>query len=131
VPRRSTPDALSLALGTRIKQLREEAGLTMEKLAYESEVGSKGHLSSVEKGLVRPTAHTLKALADGLGVRLADMVSFPDENDREKLFDLTRNLSGASMKILLRRVEGDLSRAPVLRAAEGQASYRPRRRPDR
>src|SRR5580692_3636770 len=78
VPRRAKPDALSLALGARIRQLREEAGLTLERLAFESELGSKGHLSNIEHGLVRPTAHTLRTLSDRLGVELADMVTFPD-----------------------------------------------------
>ena len=129
MPRRTQSDALSLALGTRIKQLREEAGLTIEKLAYESEVGSKGHLSSIERGLVRPTAHTLKALADGLGLRLADLVTFPDESERDKLLDLTRKMSAATLKTLIRQAESEFPRRAVLRAAEADGSYpRPRRR---
>ena len=52
MPRRSTPDPLALAIGQRIRQLREEAGLTQEKLAYEIGM-SKGFLSDIEKGLAR------------------------------------------------------------------------------
>lgn len=126
MPRRTVPDALALAIGNRIKQLRVEAGLTMEKLAYESEVGSKGHLSSIEKGLVRPTAHTLAALAERLGVRLADLVSFPEDSDREQIFELTRQMPQNRIRRLLRAAEEETSR-PVLRAADETSRYNRRR----
>lgn len=90
MPRRQTPDPLALAVGRRIRALREEVGLTQEKLAFESEVGSKGHLSNLERGLVRPTVNTLQALADRLGVKLLDLVTFPEEDDRSALIDATR-----------------------------------------
>src|SRR5688572_7097703 len=77
MPRRPKPDPYAAAIGRRIRELREEAGLTLEKLAFESEVASKGHLSSLEKGLVRPTVHTLKTLADRLDVLVADIVNDP------------------------------------------------------
>ncbi len=70
MPRRSTPDPLAQRIGARIRELRQEAGLTLEKLAYESEVGSKGFLSDVEKGLARPTVETLAAIAERLEVQL-------------------------------------------------------------
>jgi DNA-binding XRE family transcriptional regulator len=65
VPRRTHPDPHALAIGQRIKHLREEAGLTMEKLAYEADF-SKGHLSNLERGYVMPTVATLQLLADRL-----------------------------------------------------------------
>lgn len=95
MPRRLEPDPLSLAVGQRIKQLREEKGLTQEQLAYGSEMGSKGHLSNIEKGLVHPTVHTLKALADCLGVMLVDLVNFPEEGERQRAIERTR-VRGAS-----------------------------------
>ena len=100
----------------------------MERLAYESEVGSKGHLSNIERGLVHPTAHTLKALADRLGVTLADLVTFPGDGDRARLHDLTRHMSPPRVRLLLNEAEEMVARAPRLRAAEGTESYR-RRRP--
>jgi transcriptional regulator with XRE-family HTH domain len=69
MPRRNKPDTLSLAVGQRIRALRIEDGMTMEELAHEADAGSKGHISSIEKGLVRPNIQTLKAVADGLGVK--------------------------------------------------------------
>jgi len=130
VPRRAKPDALSSAVGARIRQLREEQGITMERLAYESDVGSKGHLSNIERGLVRATAHTLKALAERLGVELADLVTFPEDGDRARLYDLTRQLSAARVRLLLREAEDMAARTPRLRAAEGGERYRRERRPD-
>ncbi len=101
----------------------------MERLAYESEVGSKGHLSNIERGLVRPTAHTLKALADRLGVALGDLVNFPEDDDRARLYDLTRHLPPPRLRTLLREAEGMAARAPNLRAAEAPERYRRERRP--
>lgn len=74
----------------------------MEKLAYESELGSKGHLSSIERGLVMPTVATLKALADRLGVLVADLVNNPGENERAMLLELTRSLPGGSVRRMVR-----------------------------
>lgn len=101
MPRRSTPDPLALAVGERIRVLREEAGLTIEKLAFETEV-SKGHLSSIERGLVRPTIQTLQVLADGLDVLLLDLVNFPGDGDRQRLVDETRKLTPGAVRKLLR-----------------------------
>ena len=128
VPRRTIPDAFALAIGTRIKNLREEAGFTIERLAYESDVGSKGHLSSIERGLVRPTAHTLRTLADGLGILVTDVVNFPEAGDRQRLFDLTRQLSPPRVKALLREVEGSLARYGISKAADSAGPYRERAR---
>jgi transcriptional regulator with XRE-family HTH domain len=101
MPRRSIPDPLAAAVGLRIRRLREELGLTMEKLAYESELGSKGHLSNIERGLARPTIRTLKVLADRLGVKLLDMVTFPDEDARQRLVDRSRDMQRGPIRKLL------------------------------
>lgn len=104
MPRRSTPDPLAKRIGARISALRKEAGLTLEKLAYESEVGSKGFLSDVEKGLARPTVQTLQAIADRLDVPLLDLVTFPDQDDRQRLVDRTRRLANGTIKKLLKEM---------------------------
>lgn len=70
----------------------------MERLAYESELGSKGHLSNIEKGLVRPTAHTLKVLAEALDLLPLDLLTFPDQDDRQQLIDRTRHVEGAILR---------------------------------
>ena len=64
----------------------------MEKLSWEIENGSKGHISSLERGLVNPTAQLLKGIADALGVLPLDLLTFPDQDERQALVDSTRNL---------------------------------------
>ena len=104
MPRRAEPDPLALAVGQRIRALREERGLTQEKLAYESEVRSKGHLSSIEAGLVMPTIATLKVIADGLGVLVVDLVNDPDDGDRAKVVELTRGLPTGVLRKLVKEL---------------------------
>jgi transcriptional regulator with XRE-family HTH domain len=93
MPRRNEPDELALEVGQRIREIREEEGLTIQQLAETSELGSKGHLSNMERGLVRPNIQTLKQVADGLGVLPLDLVTFPKHDLRQKLVDLTRQLT--------------------------------------
>jgi transcriptional regulator with XRE-family HTH domain len=100
MPRRTDTDDLSRSIGERIRQLRDERGLTLEKLAYESEI-SKGHLSDIENGRVRVTSHTLDILADGLEVALLDLVTFRDAGPRHELVDLTRGMTEGNLKTLL------------------------------
>ncbi|MDI1481732.1 helix-turn-helix transcriptional regulator [Polyangium sp. y55x31] len=108
MPRRREPDPFALQVGVRIRQLREEQGLTMEKLAFESELGSKGHLSNLERGLARPTIHTLKVLAERLEVDVLDLLTFPDQGDRQKLVDLTRHLGRGTIRKLLKDILQDM-----------------------
>lgn len=112
--RRRIADPLSQAIGARIRHLREEAELTLEKLAYESDLGSKGHLSDLERGLAGPpTVRTLKFLADHLETPLLDLVTFPDEDDRQRLVDRTRGLSSASIKKLLKVISEEEKSPPA------------------
>ncbi|NUQ73374.1 MAG: helix-turn-helix transcriptional regulator [Polyangiaceae bacterium] len=111
-------------MGQRIRQLREEAGLTMEKLAFESELGSKGHLSNIERGLVRPTVQTLQVLADRLGVLLLDLVTFPERDERQHLIDRTRSLPRGTLKKLAK----ELDPSKLSLAAPPETARKPRRR---
>jgi len=102
MPRRSKPDPLAVAVGCRIREIRLEKDLTLEKLAYESELGSKGHLSNIERGLVRPTVETLRVIALRLGVLPADLVNFPKDGPRQKLIERTRKMTKTEVRKLLR-----------------------------
>jgi transcriptional regulator with XRE-family HTH domain len=93
MPRRDEPDDLALEVGQRIREIRVEEGLTIEQLAETSELGSKGHLSNMERGLVRPNINTLKQIANGLGVLPLDLMTFPKRDMRQRLVDFTRHLS--------------------------------------
>lgn len=92
MPCRKKPDALARAIGKRVRQLRLERKLTLEKLSYENDLASKGYLSDVEKGLARPTVAMLQQIARALGVELVDLVTFPAESDRHRLIDATRDV---------------------------------------
>ncbi len=106
--RRTRPDPFATKIGKRVRALRQEQGLTLEKLAYGVEF-SKGQLSTIEKGLAVPTATTLNVLAEGLDVLPLDLLTFPEDSPREKLIDMTRGLSKkeleAIMALLRRRTE--------------------------
>ena len=56
-----------VALGERIKSLREGAGLSQERLAAAAEIAYK-RLQDIEHGRGNPTATTLFAIARGCGV---------------------------------------------------------------
>ncbi|MBX3228365.1 MAG: helix-turn-helix transcriptional regulator [Labilithrix sp.] len=76
--------------------------MTIEQLAAESNTGSKGHLSNIERGLVRPNIHTLKQIADGLGVKALDLLTFPKRSVRERLVDMTRHISRSRLAEMVR-----------------------------
>ena len=104
MPRREKADPVAAKIGNRIRELRESQGLTQEKLAYEGGLKSKGHLSGIEKGLVRPTLQTLTILAERLEVDLLDLVTFPGESARQRLVDLTRQMTPGTIRRLVRDV---------------------------
>lgn len=91
--------------------------MTIQELADESATGSKGHLSNIERGLVRPNIQTLKQVADGLGVEPYDLMIVPQRSVRERLVDLTRNLSGARLRALVQDILGSLR--PARRTPRG------------
>ncbi|WP_432872967.1 helix-turn-helix domain-containing protein [Microbispora rosea] len=67
-----------VAFGGRLQGLRRDRGLTLQQLAEAADV-SVSMLSSVERGQKAPTIVVLARIADGLGVRLADLVTRPDD----------------------------------------------------
>jgi transcriptional regulator with XRE-family HTH domain len=120
MPRRATPDPLAKAVGKRIRQLRSERRLTAERLAFESDLGSKGFLSDIEAGRASPSMRTLQRIADYLEVVLVDLFTFPEESEREDLIDRTRWLTPGAIRKLLR----EMPRGP----AEGGPAGRSRTR---
>jgi transcriptional regulator with XRE-family HTH domain len=102
MPRRHEPDELALQVGQRIREIRENEGMTIQQLAETSAIGSKGHISNMERGLVRPNIQTLKQVADGLGVLPLDLMTFPKSDLRQKLIDETRALTRARLGALIR-----------------------------
>ena len=60
---------MTILLGERLRELREEQGLTQKQLS--DKVGIyQADISKIERGLANPSVSTLKRLADGLDVEL-------------------------------------------------------------
>lgn len=70
-------------LGTILRELREEKGLTREELAERSETGLR-HVAAIELGEKNPSVDTLYRLIRGIGVS-SDRVFYPElsQNDPE------------------------------------------------
>ena len=100
MPRRKEPHPLALQIGARIRALRAEIPLTMEKLAYESGLQSKSSLSNIENGWVLPTLETLEILAHRLGVELVDLMTFPRDDLRHRTIDATRTASVQALELM-------------------------------
>lgn len=58
-------------IGNKIRQLRNQKGLTLEELASRSEL-TKGFLSQLERGLTSPSIDSLNDILEALGTNLAD-----------------------------------------------------------
>lgn len=65
------------SLGSRIKQFREEKGMTASQLAAKASI-SKSYLSELESGIdKKPSAERLYAIAKALGVAMSDLLGRP------------------------------------------------------
>lgn len=84
-------DELANKLGSRIRALRKERGLTLEQLAYAGEaVRSKGYLSDIEQGKRRPSLDVVEALAKELGVEVLDLFVWPEQSARHQQIEVAR-----------------------------------------
>jgi XRE family transcriptional regulator, regulator of sulfur utilization len=70
MPARPVRSPLSLATGRRLRELREDRGLSVAELARLTGLG-KGTLSELETGRRNPTLETLYAVTTALGVSLS------------------------------------------------------------
>jgi len=66
-------------LGSRIIELRKQKGLSLEKLAWGSEI-AKSTLSDIEKGISAPRYTTLLKIAGFLEVKVTHLI-----NDEEAI----------------------------------------------
>ena len=65
----SDDTSLAVRVGQRLRQLRQDRGLTLAALSSQSGV-SVSYLSAVENGVNHPSLQTLAAITDALGVRI-------------------------------------------------------------
>lgn len=66
---------LLIAFGNNLRQIRKVRNLSLENLAYESEM-ELSQVFRIEKGLVNPTISTLAALAKALDLSLSELLDF-------------------------------------------------------
>ncbi|TYA53054.1 helix-turn-helix domain-containing protein [Formosa maritima] len=71
-------EQLQLAIGKRVKSLREERDIPQQDLAAKCNI-EKSNLSRLEAGGTNPTLYTLKRIADNLGISLCDIVNLEDK----------------------------------------------------
>jgi len=75
----SPPGNESAFFGKAVRSLREDAGLTQEQVADDSESRlSASWVSSVERGKVNPTRQTVKNIAKGIGVLPSRILSLAE-----------------------------------------------------
>lgn len=65
------------AFGRVLKQMRQEKGLSQEKLAFEVEL-ERSYVSKLETGKFQPKLSTILIIADVLGVRAGEIVDRVD-----------------------------------------------------
>jgi transcriptional regulator with XRE-family HTH domain len=84
------PLPLARLLGRRIVALREELGLTQERLAWEAGLSSKGYLSRIERGERLPSLVVTEKIAHRLAVEVRDLFIFPDRGDVDAAMERIR-----------------------------------------
>lgn len=81
-----------MSLGQKIREFRKERGLTLAKLAGRLEI-STSYLSSVERGLRKPSIPMLKRISDELNISVGYLVGDTDDAvTAEKLRFIRENL---------------------------------------
>src|ERR1035438_7230382 len=72
---RLTPE---LAFAKVLREVRQEKGLSQEKLGFESGY-HRTYIGMLERGLMNPSLSTILSLASALGIPAADLVGPVDE----------------------------------------------------
>ena len=63
-------------LGMRVKEMRVSKGYSIDRLNLEGDGLNRSSISRIERGLTDPQLSTLKRIADVIGVKLIELVSF-------------------------------------------------------
>ena len=84
-----------MALATRIRQLREAKGMSLDELASKAKI-SKTYLWELEKdeaGQKRPSAEILLRIATALSTTIADLMSLPSVRVQQAEVQIPPSLS--------------------------------------
>lgn len=68
-------EAFCKALGTQVRKLREEKGISMRNLALHADM-EYSQLSKIERGTINTTVSTLYALAEAMDIPVKDFFEF-------------------------------------------------------
>ena len=101
---------LNIAIGRRIQQSREQAGLTQEELAERIDRSTQ-FISTIERGLAGPSLETVIHLCEVLGTStewiLRGRALLPDSNLLASVMEKLSGLSPAQL-LLVDRMTSDL-----------------------
>jgi transcriptional regulator with XRE-family HTH domain len=122
MPRRSIPEPIAAKVGARIRELRIERGMSLAALATAAGV-SKGHMSSVERGLVLITVGTVVATARALGVPPFVLAMFPDDEPLSAVIEHVRSSEGGDTN----KAAGKLRKLVFGQASTSTTKKRPKR----
>lgn len=106
MPRRPQDPALLRSFGARVRALREERGITQQRLSELLGVRAST-VSQIETGDLSPTLTTIAAIARALKTRVPDLLDFeapaaptPDADERDLLAHF-RSLPPAHRQVVL------------------------------
>ena len=102
MPRRTYTTPFTLALGARMRSLRQELGMSLAQLEEKTGI-SRGHLSSIECGFASITIETVERIAKGLDLPRFMLLAFPDEDELAAIVDLARQVP-TTKQAKLRRI---------------------------
>lgn len=88
---RPSPEALMLGVGGQLRELRRQAGFTLQGLSHKSDV-SVGLLSQMERGRGNPSFNTLVQVAHALDVPVARLLHAADGRSPVVRYDERRRL---------------------------------------
>jgi transcriptional regulator with XRE-family HTH domain len=96
-------DALSKAVGERVRGRRKKLGLTQEELAHRANIHTS-YIGQLERGLRQPSLRVLACVAEALEMQLADLLRERPRADSPLLRELQRTLgtlSPAQQQVIL------------------------------
>jgi transcriptional regulator with XRE-family HTH domain len=101
-----------VALGRRIRRLREDVGLTLAQLAEKAELSPK-HLGELERGRGNPSLSKMEKLVEALDISLAEIFGckksrLPRGKIRIQLYQLIDIASDEQCEVLQRVIKAFL-----------------------
>ena len=74
---------LQIAIGNRIRALREAKGISQQNFAHDCEI-EKSNYHRIEAGNTNPTIYTLHRIAFNLGITLSELVAIENIQEIKK-----------------------------------------------